>query len=122
MRVTLHWICPKCGQPRGDIVPGKRYNQGKALDVDAWENPCGHVDDYTAIRREAAPNGLNRIDLGLSADEAETLTRNAAATGTTPEKLAADIIAKSLHDIHTTVHSQPSHPSTSSGAFTHPYI
>lgn len=26
---------------------------------DGWENPCGHVDKYDAVRDEAASNGLN---------------------------------------------------------------
>lgn len=51
--VTLEWVCPVCGGPRGEPVPGISYDGSRRLGVDTWENPCGHVDKYSALRREA---------------------------------------------------------------------
>lgn len=59
MIVTLEWICPKCGQPRGETFAGRSYDGSRILDVSCWNNPCGHVDKYSDVRKEAQENGLN---------------------------------------------------------------
>jgi hypothetical protein len=52
-RVSLLWECPQCGGPRGDVRKGISYDGSRRLTVDQWDNPCGHVDLYRAIRKEA---------------------------------------------------------------------
>lgn len=51
--VTLSWICPKCGGPRGLPYAGFSYDGSRRLAVHRWENDCGHVDDYASVRAEA---------------------------------------------------------------------
>ena len=51
--------CPVCGERRGDVFKGFSYDGSRRLTVDCWKNPCGHVDKYTAVVKEAASNGLN---------------------------------------------------------------
>lgn len=52
-RVTLRWVCPICGGPRGEPTHGFSYDGSRRLPVDMWTNPCGHVDKYSAVRAEA---------------------------------------------------------------------
>lgn len=59
MYVKLRWVCPICGQPRGQIKSVRSYDGSRVLPCDGWDNPCGHVDKYDACRKEAAENGLN---------------------------------------------------------------
>ncbi len=65
MYVKLRWVCPVCGQPRGQIFNSRSYDGSRFLAVDAWNNPCGHIDKYDDVRKEAAANGLN--DRGICA-------------------------------------------------------
>lgn len=51
--VEIDWICPVCGQPRGEIKKGFSYDGSLRLVVDTWQNPCGHIDKYADVRREA---------------------------------------------------------------------
>jgi hypothetical protein len=59
--VTLRWECPDCGGPRGDIYNAISYDGSRRLHVHGWLNPCGHVDYYSDVRKEAAGNGLNEV-------------------------------------------------------------
>lgn len=51
--VDVEWICPVCGNPRGEIKKVRSYDGSRWMIVDGWDNPCGHVDSYKAIRFEA---------------------------------------------------------------------
>lgn len=53
--VTIAATCPRCGGPRGvDTIRGHRFHEdGEWYVVDRWSNPCGHVDMYDAVLREA---------------------------------------------------------------------
>lgn len=57
--IKLRWVCPVCGQPRGTIKNVRSYDGSLCLCCNGWENPCGHIDKYSAVRREAKTNGLN---------------------------------------------------------------
>lgn len=57
--VRLRWICPMCGRKRGEIRRAISYDGSRYLPCDGWDNPCGHVDKYNALREEAANNDLN---------------------------------------------------------------
>lgn len=57
--VTLYWVCPVCGAPRGYIFDSFSYDGSKKLPCHSWVNQCGHVDKYDRVREEAARNGLN---------------------------------------------------------------
>jgi hypothetical protein len=50
--ITLNWVCPVCGGPRGEVFKTRSYDGSRILECDGWENPCGHVDKYSAVRRE----------------------------------------------------------------------
>lgn len=52
--VTLAWVCPSCGGPRGDPTRAISYDGSARLACDSWTNPCGHIDFYAAVRSEAA--------------------------------------------------------------------
>lgn len=69
--VRLRWRCPVCGKPRGKITRGRSYDGSLCLDVDTWVNPCGHVDKYADVRREAAENGLNIVTEVIPSDHGE---------------------------------------------------
>ena len=57
--VTILDTCPKCAQRRGDVFETHSFDGSRRLNVSGWVNPCGHVDKYSAVRKEAATNGLN---------------------------------------------------------------
>ena len=59
VEVKIEARCPVCGGERGWAKKGFSYDGSRRLSVDTWTNPCGHVDKYSAVRREAAENGLN---------------------------------------------------------------
>ena len=53
VEVTLKWVCPTCGGPRGEIYHGNRSYDGRFwMYVDGWLNPCGHIDAYRDVRGE----------------------------------------------------------------------
>lgn len=54
MTVSLDWVCPVCGGPRGEPFQTVSYDGSRRLACDGWENPCGHVDRYADVRAEAA--------------------------------------------------------------------
>jgi hypothetical protein len=54
--VTVAWICPICGGPRGEPQDFPFYENDQALSCDRWQNPCGHVDLYPALLEEAETN------------------------------------------------------------------
>jgi len=60
--VNIEWICPVCGGPRGTVYNTVSYDGSRRLHCHGWVNPCGHVDKYSAVRREALENGLNLPD------------------------------------------------------------
>jgi hypothetical protein len=54
--VTLEWVCPICGVPRGEPRPHNFVEDGGYLTCDTWQNPCGHVDMYDDVLQES-PEG-----------------------------------------------------------------
>jgi hypothetical protein len=60
--VTLRWVCPVCGGPRGEVHPTISYDGSRRLGCDGWTNPCGHLDTYDAIRLEAAAEAASATD------------------------------------------------------------
>jgi hypothetical protein len=52
LTITLAWVCPVCGGPRGEPFKGLSFSGSRRLEVDCWNNPCGHVDKYSAVREE----------------------------------------------------------------------
>lgn len=57
--VNIEWLCPVCGGPRGPVYETVSYDGSRRLHCHGWVNPCGHIDKYSAVRREALENGLN---------------------------------------------------------------
>lgn len=52
MNVTVPWVCPICGEPRGEVFKTRSYDGSRILYCDGWRNPCGHVDKYSDVRKE----------------------------------------------------------------------
>lgn len=53
VRVTVEWVCPVCGGPRGEVFATVSRDGSRRLPCDGWRNPCGHIDFYSAVRMEA---------------------------------------------------------------------
>lgn len=45
--------CPECGQPRGEKYDTISYDGSRRLHCHGWINPCGHIDKYSNVRKEA---------------------------------------------------------------------
>ena len=52
MTLEISDYCPDCGKKRGLPKPGFSYDGSRKLNVSVWENPCGHIDKYSDIRKE----------------------------------------------------------------------
>lgn len=55
--VTISALCPRCGGRRGEPRGLNQHDDGAWYWVQVWDNPCGHVDMYTDVVREAAELG-----------------------------------------------------------------
>jgi len=45
--------CPVCGAKRGTSRwQGLSYDGSRRLNVDCWENACGHIDVYSNVIKE----------------------------------------------------------------------
>lgn len=51
--VTVEWVCPQCGQPRGEPSNLNFCEDGEWFSCDRWDNPCGHVDMYADVIAES---------------------------------------------------------------------
>lgn len=45
--------CPICGELRGTPYNYHFCEDGEWFDVDRWDNPCGHIDKYANVWKEA---------------------------------------------------------------------
>lgn len=52
MTISLPWVCPVCGNPRGEPEIAKSYDGSLWMHVNIWHNPCGHIDSYVSVREE----------------------------------------------------------------------
>lgn len=57
--LLYNMVCPICGGERGEPKKHTIRVACKDIEVDAWDNPCGHVDNYKDLYFEAFDNGLN---------------------------------------------------------------
>lgn len=57
--VEIADTCPVCGGPRGNKFKTYSFDGSLELYCDGWRNPCGHIDKYYQVRKEAKENGLN---------------------------------------------------------------
>lgn len=51
--VTISDRCPKCGGKRGEPRNHAQYDNGTMHYIHVWDNPCGHVDHYDKVLKEA---------------------------------------------------------------------
>ncbi len=51
--VEISTACPTCGERRGKPFNHNFHEDGGWYSVDRWNNPCGHVDMYSAVLEEA---------------------------------------------------------------------
>jgi hypothetical protein len=54
--VTIADTCPVCGGPRGKPELRQFCEEGIFYSVHCWQNPCGHIDHYPDVLKEAAGN------------------------------------------------------------------
>ena len=52
-KVTISAHCPTCGERRGKPTGRNQYDDGEWYWTNVWENPCGHVDHYANVAKEA---------------------------------------------------------------------
>lgn len=45
--------CPCCGAERGEPKLTRQYDNGDYRYIHIWKNPCGHIDKYTEVLKEA---------------------------------------------------------------------
>ena len=55
--VTILACCPRCGGPRGVPRGFNNAEDGAYWWTNVWTNPCGHVDMYEAVVKEARERG-----------------------------------------------------------------
>ena len=53
LAVTVPWVCPQCGGPRGEPRDYRFFENDDSHVCDRWENICGHIDRYDAVLAEA---------------------------------------------------------------------
>ena len=51
--VELDWVCPQCGGPRGEVYQAESFGGSRKMICDKWTNPCGHIDWYQDVLKEA---------------------------------------------------------------------
>lgn len=44
--------CPVCGGQRGEPYGTHSFDGSRRVNVDGWNNPCGHIDSYVDVRKE----------------------------------------------------------------------
>ena len=48
--IVLPWVCPKCGEPRGEPYRHFFMEDGVRYDCHRWDNECcGHIDRYSDV-------------------------------------------------------------------------
>lgn len=52
--VVISNRCPQCHGPRGMPQSRHFFEDGCSYSADVWTNPCGHLDKYEDVLREAA--------------------------------------------------------------------
>jgi hypothetical protein len=53
VKVKVKWICPECGEKRGDVYQTWIMDGSYRVHCDGWKNPCGHIDPYWKVLEEA---------------------------------------------------------------------
>ena len=62
---------PGCGAKRGEPRHLRQCDDGAWYSVQVWDNPCGHVDMYEAVVREAKALAQAAYDKKRAARDAE---------------------------------------------------
>lgn len=52
--VAISAYCPRCGEKRGEPTGQNQCDDGAFYWVQVWANPCGDVDRYADVIKEAA--------------------------------------------------------------------
>lgn len=66
-KATVACECPKCGGPRGEPESRSFYDDGDTYTANVWTNPCGHVDMYDDVLKEAKSFKLDEYQAKLDA-------------------------------------------------------
>ncbi|MDT0306831.1 hypothetical protein RM780_07625 [Streptomyces sp. DSM 44917] len=91
--VTISAHCPTCGGPRGAAAGHRFCEDGAWYAVDRWDNPCGHIDYYSAVLAEAAARDAVAAERAAAAEE--TRARLVAAIAATSRIIAQSPAAPS---------------------------
>lgn len=57
--VKIKPVCPECGGPRGTPKDYCFFEDGETHACNTWNNPCGHVDSYENVYKEATEGQKN---------------------------------------------------------------
>lgn len=57
LKLVLPWVCRKCGDKRGEPFKVTDWDGDRKMIVDAWRNPCGHIELYSEIRGDLQREG-----------------------------------------------------------------
>ena len=52
--ITISKTCPKCGARRGEPKIKGQFDNGDMHYIHTWHNPCGHIDMYSEVLKEAS--------------------------------------------------------------------
>lgn len=66
-KATVACECPKCGGPRGEPESRNFYDDGDTYTANVWTNPCGHIDMYDDVLKEAKSFKLDEYQAKLDA-------------------------------------------------------
>lgn len=53
VEVTVPWVCCTCGEARGEPFGHNFHEDDVWMHCDRWENPCGHIDKYADVLKQA---------------------------------------------------------------------
>lgn len=64
-KVTISAQCPTCSKPRGEPKGSNESEDGVYYWVQRWDNPCGHIDLYAAVIKEARTHHPQHFGTGM---------------------------------------------------------
>ena len=59
--IEISDYCPACGVKRGKPFKTISFDGSRRLNADGWENPCGHIDKYSDVRKEYLIKNLDKL-------------------------------------------------------------
>jgi hypothetical protein len=84
--VEISDFCARCGAPRGKKSKTLSFDGSRRIEVDGWQNDCGHVDEYQDMIKEAySLKSKKLITIGGSHGEIKAMPSGIVITRSAPE-------------------------------------